>query len=218
MRAIKKLFLALIFLFCLFLPANADVMPYYVNNINSNSIGVYQISNKVQIYKEANDKSPILLTVNWDEKTYDCPNVSASNFFLIFQPKKNLAFLTVIDESEDANWVQVVYDKNNDFKGWIKKDDEFKFMNWRTFYNLYGRKYGLYYLKDAPEETKTIFSANVEGSQNIGKIKLPQSIKLNSVKGNWLLVVVYDIDKYEKIGWVKWRSISGNIYIFPNIK
>ncbi len=151
MSAIKKLSLSLIFIFCLLLPAKADIMPYYVNSINTNSIGVYQVSNKIQVYKEANDKSQIFLNVNWDEKTYDCPSVSASNFFLVFQPKRNLAFLTVIDESERRKTgFEVVYDKNNDLKGWIKKDDEFKFMNWRTFFNLYGRKYGLYYYKRRP--------------------------------------------------------------------
>ena len=73
-------------------------------------------------------------------------------------------------------------------------------------------------MKDAPEETKIIHSNNVEDSQQIGKITLPQTLKLTTVKGNWLLIIAFDIDKMQKIGWIKWRNISGEIYLFPDIK
>lgn len=214
----KKLLTLFALLFGLILPAKADVMPYYVNNINTSSIGVYQAPNDFNIYKEPNINSKVLLTVSWDAKNYNCADVSASNLFVVYLPKKELAFLTVVDENDDEDWVKIVYNQNGNKFGWVKKDDEFRFMNWRSFFNLYGRKYGLYYMKDAPEDSKLIYGNNVEDAKSIGKITLPRNLQLNSAKGNWLLVIAYDIDRSQKIGWIKWRSISGEIYLFPNIK
>jgi hypothetical protein len=216
----KKILTTLIFIFGLIssvnLPAKADVMPYYVNNINTNSIGVYQASKNIKIYKEPNEHSPLLLDVTWDSQTFDSPEVSASNLFIVFLPRKELAFLIVTDETE--NWVEVVFCKNGNQKGWVKKDDEYKFQNWRTFYNWYGRKYGLYFMKDAPEFTQSMYGSNSDDAQKIDKINLPQTLKMTAIKGNWLLVNVFDMDKLVKIGWIKWRNTSGEIYLFPAIK
>lgn len=212
----KKILYLFAFLFGMFFPAYADVMPYYVNNINTNSIGVYQASNDIKLYKEPNENSPLKLELYWDSKTFNSPDVSASNIFVVFLPRKELALLLATDESE--NWVEVIYNQNGLQKGWIKKDDEYKFMNWRAFYNLYGRKYGLYLMKDAPEATKDLYSSNADDAQKLGTINMPQTLKMTAVKGNWLLVNVFDLDKLIKIGWVKWRNNSGEIYMFPAIK
>ncbi len=214
----KRILIIFTFICNLFLCANAEVMPYYVNNINTNSIGVYQAGNNIKIYKEPNVNSKLLLDINWDSKSFNSPEVSASNLFAIFLPKKDLAFLTVVDENDNQDWVQVSYNKEGYKLGWVKKDDDFKFMSWRTFFNLYGRKYGLYYMKDAPADSKIIYGTNMEGSQELGKITFPQNVQLTSVKGNWLLVVALDVDRTQKIGWIKWRNISGEIYLFPDIK
>lgn len=214
----KKLLTLFALLFGLILPVKADVMPYYVNNINTSSIGVYQAPSDIKIFKEPNANSKLLLNVSWDKNNYNCADVSASNLFVVYLPKKELAFLTVVDENDNEDWVQIVYNQNGNKLGWIKKDDEFRFMNWRSFFNLYGRKYGLYFMKDAPEESKVIYGNNVENAKSIGKITYPRNLQLNSAKGNWLLVIAFDIDRTQKIGWIKWRSISGEIYLFPNIK
>ncbi len=214
----KKFLFILAFFICAILPVNADVMPYYVNNINPNSIGVYQASSVVNVYKEPNEKSTLLFSALWDNKSFSCPQVSASNLFVVFLPKKELAFLTVTDENDSGDWLQISYIQDGIKHGWIKKDDEFKYMNWRVFFNMYGRKYGMYYFKDAPEETKTIWSNNAEDAQNIGKITYPRSIKLTTVRGNWILVIALDVDRSQKIGWIKWRDISGAVYLFPDIK
>lgn len=214
----KKLLTLFALLFGIILPVKADVMPYYVNNINTSSIGVYQAPNDIKIFKEPNANSKLLLNVSWDKDNYNCTDVSASNLFVVYLPKKELAFLTVVDENDNEDWVKIVYNQNGNKFGWIKKDDEFRFMNWRSFFNLYGRKYGLYYMKDAPEDSKLIYGNNVEDAKSIGKITLPRNLQLTTVKGNWLLIIAYDIDRTQKIGWIKWRNISGEIYLFPNIK
>lgn len=214
----KKLLLIVTFLFSLVLPTKADVMPYYIGSINPNSIGVYQAGNSIRIFNAPNENSKVLLNVTWDENNYNCVEVSASNLFAVYFPKKNLTFLTVIDENDNEDWVQVIYDKNGMKTGWLKKDDDFKFMNWRAFFNLYGRKYGLYYMKDAPEESRVMYGTNAEDAKSIGKIMLAQNIQVMSINGNWALVKAQDVDRTQKIGWLKWRNISGEIYLFPDIK
>lgn len=206
------------FLLWLALPVRADLMPYYVHSVSSNSIGVYQVSNNINVYKEPNEKSPLLLSAHWDKINFDCADVPASNIFVVFLQKRDLGFVQVVDENEDESWVQVIYDKNGNLLGWIKKEDDFRFLPWRTFFNWYGRKYGLYYLKDAPDETKNLYGSNMEGAKSIGKITVPQTIKLEAVKGNWLLINAFDIDKISKIGWIKWRNTTGEIYLFPVIR
>lgn len=215
----KKLLATFIIFFGLLaatLPARADVMPYYINNISTNSIGVYQANKEVKIYKEANENSELLLDVYWDSKAYNCAEVSVSNLFIVFKQSKELAYLQVVDETED--WVEVTFNKGGYQKGWVKKTDPFRFLNWRVFFNQYGRKYGVYYLKDAPEMSKSLYGSNVEQGQKIGVINMPQMIKMTTVKGNWLLIQVYDLDRIQKIGWIKWRNTNGEIYLFPNIK
>jgi len=214
---VKKFLVIFAFLLNIILPAKADVMPYYVNNINTNSIGVYQASNKIKVYKEPNTSSTLLLDVDWNSEDFNCKDISASNLFAVFLPKRDLALLTVIDENDNEDWVQIVYNKSGAKTGWVKKDDAFRFMNWRTFFNLYGRKYGLYYMKDAPEESKIIYGSSSNEGKQIGKVLMAQKIKVTSVNGNWALVVAFDVDKMQKIGWIKWRNISGEIYLFPDI-
>lgn len=214
----KNIFIIFTFLISLILPAKADVMPCYINNINTNSIGVYQASNDIKIYKEPNENSKLLLNVSWSEQSFNCPDISAGNLFVVFLPKKDLVLLSVIDENDNEDWLQISYNKNGTQTGWIKKDDDYRFMNWRTFLNLYGRKYGLYYMKDAPEESKVIHGSNADESQSIGTIMLARNVNLISLRGNWVLVNAFDVDRTQKTGWIKWRSLAGEIYLFPNIK
>lgn len=210
------------FIFSLIFIANvakADVMPYYINNINSSSIGVYQATNSFNVYALPSVNSQILFNVSWKGSEYICEKCAASNLFVVFMPKKDLAFLTVVDENDDETWLQISYNQNGLKTGWIKKDDDFRFMNWRTFFNMYGRKYGLYYLKDAPSSTKIMYTSNDEDNQKpLAMVTMPQIFKMQSLSGNWMLAIAYDIDRTQKIGWLRWRSLSGEIYLFPNIK
>lgn len=214
----KKFLVILAFLINFILPAKADVIPHYVDNINPNSIGVYQAPNSIKVYQEPNINSPLLLDVTWNCNSYNSADVSSSNLFAVYLQKRNLAFLTVLDENDGEDWVQIAYNKDGPQTGWIKKDEDFRFMTWRTFFNLYGRKYGLNYLKDAPEEAKVLYSNCADDAQQVGHIMYTQNVKLTAVKGNWILAVVMDVDRTQKIGWIKWRNISGQIYLFPSLK
>lgn len=212
----KKLFLLIFGIFMTFLPVFADVTPYSVNDINPKTIGVYQADNKVTVYKEPNEKSDVLFTVYWNETGLTSSSFDAGDIFVAFYPKKNLSFLAVTDESEDMEWVQILYQK--DKFGWVKIDDPYKYSNWRNFMNDYGRKYGLKYLKGTPDTSKNLYGSPEESSKVISSITLAKAIKLTNVSGNWLLAIIYDVDNTQKIGWLNWRNKEGHIFLFPAIK
>lgn len=204
----------------LFLAGSAfakDVIPAKVFDADVNSFGVYQISERsMTLYAEPDINSAIVKKLSWDEETTDVEGLDLSNLFVLYLPDRNLALLNVIDETED--WVKVIYDEKTTATGWLKKDDPYKFMPWGVFYNIYGRKYGLYQLKGAPESCNSIRVSPDNLAQEVGVLNMPKKIILNVIKGNWALVSVADMDKYPKTGFVRWRGDSGEKYYFPLIK
>ena len=109
-------------------------------------------------------------------------------------------------------------DKKTGARGWVQTEDKFQFLPWISFYNMYGRKYGLRILKDAPDEVDILHSKAEDLAQSVAKINYVKSIKLTKLSGNWALVSVVDLDKTPKMGFMRWRSDNGIIYAFPNIK
>ena len=129
--------------------------------------------------------------------------------------KKDLSFVYATDMDED--YVKVVYDKSKNLQGWAYKEDEFQFLPWITFYNMYGRKYGLKILKDAPDFVYDVHSRSDNDSQVIGKITRPKEIRLTAVQGNWVLVTVLNLGDKVSTGFIRWRGDNGEIYLFPDI-
>ena len=130
---------------------------------------------------------------------------------------KKLGFLYVSDIG-DEGWVEVIYNKQSGARGWVKTEDRLQFMPWLSFYNMYGRKYGLRLLKDTPDEIEVLHAKSEDLSQNVGKLRYVKQIRLTVIRGNWALVSVVDIDQSPKTGYMRWRSNDGVIYAFPNIK
>ena len=194
----------------------ADILPQYVSIENTRTLGLYQAPNEITLYKEPSETSNIVNSISWIGSQIFPESVKAQNLFVVQIPSKNLALLAVIDETED--WVQVIYDNSTGAKGWIKKDDPYKFMSWVMFYNMYGRKYGLKMLKEVPESAKDIHASTEDKSQIVGTINMPQKINLTAIRGNWALVSVYDLDKTPKTGYIRWRGDNGVKYFFPAIK
>ena len=210
----------LIFAILLLLPmkiyAAENVVPDFVSLKNNDAIGLYQAPNEIVLYKEPSESSTIVHSISWIGSQIFPQSINADDLFVVYMPKKNLGFLAVVDETED--WVQVRYDNDANSLGWIKNDDPYRFMSWIMFYNMYGKKYGLKLLKEAPEDVKNIHASSDDNSQIISTINMPQKINLTAIKGNWALVSVLDIDKTPKTGFVRWRSDNGVKYYFPNIK
>lgn len=213
----KKLLLILaIFLLVPIKAFCADVIPQCISVQQTNTLGIYQAPNEIVLYSEPSEASTLVHSISWVGDKIFPESVKPQDLFVVYLPAKNLGFLAVTDETED--WVQVIYNNSTGAKGWIKKDDPYRFSTWVMFYNMYGRKYGLNLLKEAPAEAKDLHVSTDEKSQIVGTINMPKKINLNLVRGNWALISVMDIDKTPKTGYVRWRSDRGVKYYFPAIK
>jgi len=207
----KKFFIFIAMM--LMLPVFADTQPYYINNVPKTSIGLYQTGDSVIIYSEPDLESKVLRVLDFSYKQESMPD----GVFAVLINEKQLGYMYVTDLGDD-NWVEVVYDKHLGAKGWVQTEDKFQFLPWISFYNMYGRKYGLRLFKDSPDEIDTLHAKSDDLSQTVGKLNYVKKIKVMSIRGNWALVSVYDIDKTLKTGYLKWRAKDGTIYAFPNIK
>ena len=213
----KKIIFTAILFFSLAASALAvDILPEFVIPAAPITYGVYQVGHGIALYSEPNDKAPVVKKITWNTEGIIPNDLTFADLFAVYIGKKDLALMSVTDETDD--WVEVIYDNRKGLKGWIKKDDPFKFNTWMNFYNMYGRKYGLYILKGAPESVKNIKSAPDESSQFIAEMNMPTKIKLNVIRGNWALVSVLDLDRTPKTGYIRWRGDDGIHYLFPDIK
>ena len=203
------LFLSLI----LMIPAYADTMPYYSKSMPKKAIGVYQTGDSITIYSHPEANSKVLRTFDF---SYN-PETMPDGVFALLLNERKLGLMYVSDIDDDG-WVEVIYDKHTGAKGWVKTEDRFQFLPWISFYNMYGRKYGLRILKDAPDSVDILHAKSEDLSQNVGKMNYVKQIRLTKVQGNWALVSVVDLDKIPKTGYMRWRGDDGSIYAFPNIK
>ena len=194
----------------------ANVLPDSVIINTPNTYGFYQVGNSIIVYSEPDEKSPIKQKIIWSKDDVIPQNLKKPNLFIVYMAKNDFALMSVTDEMED--WVEVIYNRATGEKGWIKKDDPYKFNTWVNFYSMYGRKYGLKILKGAPESVKSMHGTPDDMSKTISVINKPEMINLNIIRGNWMLVTVVDIDKTPKTGYIRWRSDDGDKYLFPDIK
>ena len=193
-----------------------DVIPIRVVENQVNTVGMYQVSDDIIIYKEPHENSHILYRVRWNSDEFFPEDIGFEKFFAVFIEKKSLALVETVDCLDE--WVEIVYDKSTGATGWIKKDDPYKFMTWINFYNNYGKKYGLTLLKGAPKSCLDIKASMEANAKTIATINNPEMIKLNVIRGNWALVSVFDIDRTPKTGYVRWRSDDGVRYFYPSVK
>ena len=210
----KKLFIALMLFFSLVSTAYADLIPARVNDVPLGSLGVYQPATSLKLYSKPDIKSNTLFNKTWNYMSVETSDY-ADTLFAVLIPKKELSFIYATDIDED--FVQVMFNKQKKLTGWAYKEDNFQFMPWITFYNMYGRKYGLKLLKGAPDTVLELHSNSNKESQAIAKLNRPKEIRFTAIQGNWALVTVLDIET-AKTGYIQWRGENGELYLFPNIK
>lgn len=210
----KKLFIALMLFFSLVSRAYADLIPAMVSDIPLGTLGVYQPANSLKLYSKPDIKSNTLFNKTWNYISVENLDY-ADTLFAVLIPKKGLSFIYATDIDED--FVQVLFNKQKKLTGWAYKEDNFQFMPWITFYNMYGRKYGLKLLKGVPDSILELHSNSSKESQAIAKLNRPKEIRFTAIQGNWALVTVLDIET-AKTGYIQWRGENGELYLFPNIK
>ena len=207
-----KKFLIVLFLL-LSLPVFADTMPFYMDSVPKMALGLYQTGKEITLYSQPDSNSAEIRKMNF---SYE-PETMPDSVFAVLINEKQLGFLYVTDIG-DEGWVEVIYDKRTGAKGWVLTQDQMQFLPWRNFYNLYGKKYGLRFLKDAPEDLEVLRAKPEDLGQIVSKLNYIKQIKLTVIRGNWALVSVKDLDETPKTGYMKWRDVDGTIYAFPNIK
>ena len=208
-------FILFFFLFCM--PVFADVMPRYTGSISKETIGFLQVPESFNLYLYPRYDSQIVESVKWTDTEVNYKEFSAepSKLFAAQVSAKKMAFCSVIDEQDD--WHKIIYDRINNKSAWIKPASQDDFWGLKDFYSYYGKKYGLYYMKDIDYRQRGIYSGAYEGSQKLGGFTLIKSIRLNKLSGNWALVTVIDLDKLPKIGYIQWRQQDGRIVLFPKL-
>lgn len=207
-----KKFLLVLLMF-IAIPAFADTMPYYVDSIPKNSIGLYQTDEELSIYTHPDANSGLIKKMIFD---YNPENMPDSVFAVLVNEQK-LGYLYVTDIG-DEGWVEVIYNKKTGAKGWVIAKDSMQFLPYRNFYNLYGKKYGLRILKNTPKDLEVLRAKSEDLSQIVSKFNYVKKINLTVIRGNWALVSVFDLDQTPKTGYLKWRETDGTIYAFPNVK
>lgn len=193
-----------------------DVVPNTVSLNYTNTFGIYQVDHAIAIYDKPDEKATIKQKIVWTSENVIPKSLSLADLFVVYIQKKDLALMAVTDETDD--WVEVIYNNRTGEKGWIKKDDPYKFNTWVNFYNMYGKKYGLVILNGAPETVYSMYGTPEEKQKVISTINRPELINLNIIRGNWMLVTVLDSDQTPKTGYVRWRSDDGVKYLFPNLQ
>ena len=211
----KKIILSLLCLVIFTLSASANIVPAKVSDIPLGTVGVYQPTTSLNIYSKADKNSKIIYNKTWNYLNVETTSY-ADSLFSVLLPKKELSFVYATDMDED--FVQIIYNKQNKASGWVYKEDNFQFLPWITFYNMYGRKYGLRILKESPNSIMDLHSKSDKNSQTIGKLNKPKEIRLTAIQGNWALVTALDIEGIAKTGYIQWRGENGELYLFPNLK
>ena len=128
----KKLIYTILFLSLFFSAVSAaNVLPDTILLNPVNTYGVYQVGHSLVVYSEPNELSAIKQKIVWDNENVIPKNLNKTNMFIVYLENKDFALMQVTDETDE--WVEVIYDSATGDKGWIKKDDPFKFNTWIDF-------------------------------------------------------------------------------------
>lgn len=218
MKKIFFIFTALIFLIHSNIAFGKEFLPRYMDSVKYFGIGVYFAPEETLVYSEPNENSKLAELIQWNKlgvKAYPV-SLSSSQAFIAFLPEKKIALFSVISDTDD--FYEIIYNHTTGAKGWIKKESSDKFLTWFEFMNKYGKKNGLYLFADLPEHHKIVHTGPGEDSQIIENcFYYPTGIKLKFIRGNWMLVRIIDYNKQAPIGWIRWRSDDGKIFLFPDL-
>lgn len=191
-------------------------IPKYNDSINFCGIGIYLAPKKIVIYSEPDEKSRIIEQIQWNSLGVSnaTDDLNSKRIFISFIPDKNVAVMSVVDDID--GWCRVIYNQRSGASGWVEIDNSDRFMTWFEFMDKYGRDKGLRLFADLPDKkiyTSPDEKAQVQNCYNY----CPDNVKLEFIRGNWMLVKVIDYSKTNTyIGWIKWRNDMGKIFAFPD--
>ena len=214
----KKLAISIFIFLNLQFVASADVMPYYINSLRRCGIGYTEVTSPVVMKREIKEDSETLevLRFNFKEEATSCEinqdRCDIDEVFAAYSKSKKIALMTTLDTID--GWNLVCFNQSDrPVCGWVEESKN-KFYNWSDFFNIYGRKYGLYLFKDLQKQDKVLYSAPIKQTNTTGSIEMPKLITPWLIRGNWLLVKVNDFNNQLKTGWINFRGEDGKLKLF----
>lgn len=214
-----KKFLIFFFLFFNFASySEAKNIPLYTDSINYPGIGVINLPQDFYIYEKPNINSKILEHYQIGKaEGSKIGDTDYSDNFIIYNPLKNYAYMTVITDSDNNGWYEICYNQTKGLTGWVLPST-YTYYPWYSFFTKFGKINGLYAFKDIPVEEKRLHSHPDYDSQIINIFENAKNIRVQMYRGNWVLVRVYDYEGKLMIGWIKWRTDEGKFNYFPILK
>lgn len=216
----KKILLLTILFFSFIMPAFCDVMPYYINSLRRYGIGYNEVKSPLILRDTPSSGGKVLETINFDyNNNSSCiinkNRCSVDEIFSAYSKDKQIALMTTIDESQ--GWNLVCSNQNEaPICGWVDEKIN-KYYSWSEFFDILGKKYGLYLFKDIQKMDKTLYAAPHRQSNSTGVIELPKYITPWLIRGNWMLVKVYDFNSKQKTGWLNYRDNKGKLKVFVKL-
>lgn len=214
----KKIFISFFIFLNLFLTAQADVMPYYINSLRRYGIGYTKVTSPVVMRREPKLEGEILETLNFNYKeeittcTINKERCDINEVFAAYSKTRKMAFMTTLDAVDD--WNLVCFNQSEKpVCGWIEEKDN-KYYTLGEFFNEFGRKYGVYLFKDLQKADKILYGAPLKQTNSVGSIEMARNIAPWAIRGNWLLVKVHDFNNEMKTGWINFRGDDGKLKLF----
>ncbi len=216
----KKLFI-LLFIILSTTVAFADYMPAYVNPSFYYGNGLISLDDSVLIYDSDNDNANVIASVTLDNgniivREKSVPYSEIENTFLAVSNEKKIMLMPVEYDTDD--WYYVCYNQKMKLFGWIKKTEKIDYMSWSEFFNLYGRKYGIYLFRNINPKNKVLYSSSDIKSTKVDEFSFPKHTSLWLISKDWMLVKITTYDGETKTGWLKWRLDNGSIIAFPDLR
>lgn len=213
----KKILILFFIFFSISLETFAEVMPYYINSLRRYGIGYTSIKSPLVLRREASNEGEILETLNFDyNKNVSClvnkNRCNIDEIFAAYSENRKIALLTTLDETE--GWSLVCFNQaQSPICGWVEEKEN-KFYNWSDFFNVFGKKYGLYLFKDLQKNDKILYAAPMKQTNTTGSLEMPRAITPWLVRGNWVLIKVHDFNNQFKTGWFNFRGDNGKLKLF----
>lgn len=214
----KNIFITFFILMNFLAIAKADVMPYYINSLRRYGIGYTQVQSPLVMRREAKADGEILETLHFNYKKEEtiCEinknKCEIDEVFAAYSKSKKMAFLTTLDYTQD--WSLVCFNQaDRPVCGWVSEEQN-KYYSWNDFFGIFGKKYGLYLFKDLQKSDKTLRGNAFKQSNVVASLEMPKLITPWLIRGNWILVKVYDFQNQMKTGWINFRGDDGKLKLF----
>lgn len=206
----KKLFLILIFI--LGLPGFSMRLPSVSSQVNKHSVGVVEIRGDFSLQFSNGHSEKFKLKNN--SKIIGSNAEKQSDPFLVNLPQKEIFYLTAMNFPDDNGNIEVLADNDSGKTALLKLTAKDKFLTWREFMYINGKKNGIALMRDYKD--KRLYSRSDETGIPVDEFEHPNMILCRVIRGERMLVTLNDTDKAYKTGWLKWRSSEdGSLYVFP---